>query len=347
MGKEEEAKSAGQAAVEKGASGAGGKGKRVKLSTLLNWCLGAALLLLIIFAYFYLRQRVPKPVEAVVDTGRAVLNLPPSYRRTIYGPAGSPLNRPLMAAADPERGEIYVSDSATAQIHVFSRDGRWLRKFGKPGRGPGEFDFPMGVAVRGDRVYVADRENGRVQILTREGKYLGQIPDPKKHAGISLVPLGVHAGADGHLYVTSKDNRILVFDAQDRLVREFGQGGYLPGQFSYPNAVVVDRRGRIWVADSNNARLQITSPDGRRVEREITGFTVPQGMAVDERGRVWVVDPLQHKLYAYNEEGRLLWELGERGEDDGQFNFPSGVTTLGSEIFVVDRGNSRVVVFGF
>lgn len=323
------------------------RGRRVKVSTLLNWCFGAALILIGVFGYFYLKQRAPLPVGAMMDTGRTVLNIPPPFRRTIYGPASSPLNRPLMVAVHTLTGEIYVADTSNNQIQVFARDGMWLRRFGRTGRGPVQFDFPYSLALRGERLYVADRENSRIQILTREGRYLGQIPDPQKNPGLGLVPLGLHAGRDGNLYVTTKDNHVLVFDQNDRLIREFGKGGYLPGQFSYPNAIVLDRRGRLWVSDSNNARVQIISADGQRVERIISGFAVPQGMAIDDNGRVWVADPLQHKLYAYGEDGQFLWEVGDRGEGDGQFNFPSGVATYGSEFFVVDRGNNRVVIFGF
>lgn len=322
--------------------------RKVRLATVLNVTLGAVIVLMAVFGYFYLRQRVPGPVKVVAGVGRELANLPPAWKRNITGPASSPLNRPLMVTVDDD-GLVYVADTSNEQIQVFDRDGRWVRKFGRLGRGPGEFDFPFGLAIRNGRLYVADRENGRIQILEKNGRPVGQIPDPNKHKGLTLVPLGLFAGRDGNLYVSSKDNRILVFDREDKLVRQFGVGGPLPGQLSYPNGLVVDSRGRIWVSDSNNARIQVFSPDGRRVERIIEGFAVPQGIAIDDRDRVWVVDPLQHKLYVYDRDGNAVWDppLGQRGTDNGQWNFPSGVFVKGDEIYVVDRGNSRIVVYGF
>lgn len=324
-----------------------GPERRVKLSTLVNVLLGMAVALMAVFGYFYLKQQAPKPIKALVDIGVELANVPPRWRANIVPPPSSSLNRPLMVAVDEKRGEVYVADTSNNRIQVFSRDGKWLRRFGRFGRGPGEFDFPYTIAIRNGYLYVADRDNKRIQILQPDGKFVAQIPDPKKHKNLEFVPLGLFAGGDGNLYVTSKDNRVLVFDKDDKLIREFGKGGYLPGQLSYPNGVVVDKAGQIWVTDSNNARIQVFSPDGSRVIRVIEGFTVPQGISIDEKGRIWVADPIQHKVYAYDSNGTLIWTIGERGMDEGQFNFPSGVFAAGKDIYVVDRENARIVVFGF
>lgn len=320
--------------------------RRVSTSTLINMCLGAVVVLMAVFAYFYLKQRVPGPIKAVVDLTKETLILPPTYKYNIYAPDSSPLNRPMALALDG-RGNVYVSDAANNQIQVFTLDGKWVRRWGRFGRLPGQFDFPFGIAVRDNKVYVGDRENGRIQIFTPDGKYLGMIPDRKKHKDLQFIPLGVHAGPDGRLYVTSKDNRVLIFDRDDNLVAEFGRSGPTPGALSYPNGIAVDRQGRIWVADSNNGRVQVFGPDGKQVVLTLTGFSVPQGITIDSRDRVWVADPNQQIIQAYDLNGNLLWTIGERGEGDGQWNFPNAVVSTGDRVFVSDRENARIVVFGF
>ncbi|MCK7476305.1 MAG: 6-bladed beta-propeller [Candidatus Moduliflexus flocculans] len=84
------------------------------------------------------------------------------------------LGRPaaLTLAAD----RIYIADSQDCAIKVFSRDGKFVRAFGRKGRGPGEFSFPSGVAAAGDRVYVADKLNRRIQIFDHEGGLRGGFP---------------------------------------------------------------------------------------------------------------------------------------------------------------------------
>jgi len=85
----------------------------------------------------------------------------------------APFNHPadIAVAAD---GTTFVADGyGNSRVHVFSADGRHLNSWGEPGRGPGQFRVPHGIAVDSRRrVYVADRENDRVQVFASDGKLL-------------------------------------------------------------------------------------------------------------------------------------------------------------------------------
>jgi peptidylglycine monooxygenase len=86
----------------------------------------------------------------------------------------NPFNHPAAVAVSPA-GEIFVADGyANSRVHVFSPTGVLLRSWGEPGRAPGQFRVPHGIAVgAGGRVYVTDRENDRVQIFDADGAVLG------------------------------------------------------------------------------------------------------------------------------------------------------------------------------
>ena len=73
-------------------------------------------------------------------------------------------------------GHIYVSDGyLNARVVEFDAAATFIREWGEPGKGPGQFRLPHGIAIGPDgNVYVADRENGRVQRFTPEGKYLDE-----------------------------------------------------------------------------------------------------------------------------------------------------------------------------
>jgi len=86
------------------------------------------------------------------------------------------LGRPLALAADADR--LYVADALDCAIKVFTKDGRFLRSFGRKGAGPGELSFPSGVAVSGDEVVVADKLNLRIQTYGREGAARGGFKVP-------------------------------------------------------------------------------------------------------------------------------------------------------------------------
>ena len=63
------------------------------------------------------------------------------------------------------RGYIWVTDRNNDRIRCFDAYGNHLFKYGKKGKGCGEFNKPEGIAVNHERMYVADRNNDRVQVL--------------------------------------------------------------------------------------------------------------------------------------------------------------------------------------
>jgi hypothetical protein len=87
--------------------------------------------------------------------------------------AAGPFHRVTNVAVLPD-GDMYIADGyGNARVHKFSKEGKLLFSWGEPGRGPGQFILPHGIAVdSAGLVYVADRENSRVQIFNPKGEYL-------------------------------------------------------------------------------------------------------------------------------------------------------------------------------
>lgn len=111
-------------------------------------------------------------------------------------------NRPTDIAF-ATNGDLYVADGyANSRIVKFSGEGRYLMEWGKPGRGPGEFQVPHGIAIDpAGLVYVADRENNRVQIFDGNGKFLNQW---------------THTGSPQSLFIT-KEGQLWMLADRDRM----------------------------------------------------------------------------------------------------------------------------------
>lgn len=162
-------------------------------------------------------------------------------------------------------GNIWVTDGQTSkdrtkgqQALKLSPDGTVLMRLGTTGvagGGPNHFNAPCDVvtAPNGD-IFVADGHGGS----------------------------GANALAN---YVT----RIVRFSKDGTFIKEWGKVGTGPGEFRTPHAIGMDSRGRIFVADRGNARIQIFDMDGKFLE-EWRQFGRPSGLFIDKDDKLYAVD---------------------------------------------------------
>jgi sugar lactone lactonase YvrE len=156
-------------------------------------------------------------------------------------------------------GDIFVSEGhggANARILKFSKDGKFIKSFGKKGSGPGEMDQPHALAMdsRG-RLFVGDRANNRLLIFDQDGKLLDTWPQFSR-------PSGVYIDAGDVIYVADSESEsvarnhdgwkrgIRIGSAKDGTVTAF-----IPDPVekatgtSAAEGVAVDRQGNIWGAE--------------------------------------------------------------------------------------------------
>jgi DNA-binding beta-propeller fold protein YncE len=89
-------------------------------------------------------------------------------------------------------GDIFVTDShrngKNNRVVKFSRDGRFIKEWGRKGSGPGELSEPHTIAMdsRG-RLFVGDRENNRIEIFDQDGRYLDEWRQFSRPSGIFIT----------------------------------------------------------------------------------------------------------------------------------------------------------------
>jgi DNA-binding beta-propeller fold protein YncE len=90
---------------------------------------------------------------------------------------------------------------------VFDLDGSFVRQFGEPGDGLGQFRYPYDVAFGPDGdLYVAEYGNHRVQKFAADGKPLGTWGSPGKGPGQLANPWAVIVDRRGRVHVIDTDN---------------------------------------------------------------------------------------------------------------------------------------------
>jgi len=102
--------------------------------------------------------------------------------------SGAPFNMPAGIAVN-DAGEIFIADGyANARVHKFAADGKFIKSWGGPGSGPGEFNLPHGAWIDSKgRLLIADRENDRIQAFSQDGDYITTWPSKLIGAAVMYV----------------------------------------------------------------------------------------------------------------------------------------------------------------
>ena len=171
-----------------------------------------------------------------------------------------------------KQGNVWIADFAGNkagtkghQVHKFSPKGEKLLSLGvagKAGNADGEFNQPNDVVVGPDgSIYVADGHDAQGMITA------------------NAVAEGIKRGAT---------SRISKFSPDGKFIKSWGGIGVRHGEFRTPHALAFDARGRLWVADRGNHRIEIFDQNGTYLESRYM-FGRPSGLFI-KGDTVYVID---------------------------------------------------------
>jgi DNA-binding beta-propeller fold protein YncE len=186
-----------------------------------------------------------------------------AYQRELTLAVPRPGWQPLGLAFD-SKGNLYVTDLSGPfqKVLVIDRTATVVRTLGETSK----LWFPNGVAVDGaGNVYVSDSNNGRLLMFDADGTVRAQVARGAGQGNLGL-PRGLAVDASGRVFVADPTGQgVFIYRAPTDDSRHLDFLGFVGGQgvadaqFQYPNSVAIDARGRVYVADTFNDRVQIWS----------------------------------------------------------------------------------------
>lgn len=140
----------------------------------------------------------------------------------------------------------------------------------------------------------------------------------------------------------------------------FGSFGVEPGQFQRPHDIAIAPDGTLYIADTENNRIQHMDTQGNILHvwgsfadinaGEAPGgtFNQPWGIAVGQDGSVFVADTWNHRIQKFTADGEFISMWGALGQADTFYSYwgPRDVAiSQDGKVYVSDTGNKRIVVF--
>jgi pimeloyl-ACP methyl ester carboxylesterase len=276
----------------------------------------------------------------------------------------------MSSVAVDDHDQVWVLSRARPFVQVYQADGKFLKAWGDPGA-PGLGGPHMLALDRQGNVWITDTVRHVVIQCSPDGKLLRTlgIPDEPgcderrfdKPTDVVVTPAGDVFISDGY-----GNARVVHYDKHGKFVKAWGKLGTAQGEFNLPHAITVDSKGRLYVADRNNVRIQVFSQDGTFLD-QWRNVIVPCAFWMNRDDELWVCGsspmtwrpednvlgypPKDQLFMKFNTSGKLLqlWSVpkGQDGKErPGDLNWVHGLAEdAHGNLYAVDIKGKRVQKF--
>ncbi len=251
------------------------------------------------------------------------------------------LSIPYDVAVD-RKGVVFLLESGTRSISIFSPNGEFLREI--PGKGAWKDPSAIALGPSGT-IFLADGTAGRILEMDFSGKTRREYP-----VGGNARLTGVAVYGDAVYGADNRNHRIVVFRKPGIPPETWGKRGEEPGQFQSPFRIAVDPSGRLFVTDVMNARVQWFSAFGKhlgilkRFGAAEGKIFRPTGIALDLRGQIWVGDSYTGLVQLFDERGTFVKPIRAGGRPV-VFGDPAGLAVAAGGIWVADQRENSMALF--
>ncbi|MCY2950528.1 MAG: 6-bladed beta-propeller, partial [Planctomycetota bacterium] len=204
-------------------------------------------------------------VQHITDTGTFISQLGTGVFGSSSGTFTSQFKSPTDVAVDASNN-VWVADGGNNRIRKFNGTTGAVMQTISTG-----LSNPQGVDVDNlGNIWVADSFNNRIRKYSSIGTLLLTIGGVQGTGNTQLwYPSDVVVDATGNVWIADRyNNRIVEYNSTGGFIQRIGGGvtgnavGTGNGEFDFPTTVTLDSLGNLWVADSNNDRLQVFSSTG-------------------------------------------------------------------------------------
>ncbi|MDX1811542.1 MAG: 6-bladed beta-propeller [Gammaproteobacteria bacterium] len=201
--------------------------------------------------------------------------------------------------------------------------------------------------IAGETNFIEEKE--KRSVIGKSFDWLGEFIFGESQPQVLFRPQGgFFDDANKRLYVTDIGRKaVFVFDFNENKLHLWEQADDF-NKFNAPIAVAINDKNEVFVSDSAQGFVFRFDADGHFISKLGEGVLQrPTGLAFNKATKqMFVADSAAHKVYAFNEQGKVDFVIGDRrSSKDGLFNSPTYLTIAHEKLLVVDTLNSRVQLF--
>ena len=165
-----------------------------------------------------------------------------------YGSEDGYFDKPRDVAMD-SKGNFVVTDqkSKKNRIQVFNSKGKFLRSFAKEGSGPGEINWPHGLAFASKgRILVTDVANRRVNLYKRSGKFIKALGQSGPNVDILTVPHSLTVDPDDGVFISDYFGTVQKFSIDGDYLFSFKNEVHTVGS-AFIHTICSDQKGNVYL----------------------------------------------------------------------------------------------------
>jgi peptidylamidoglycolate lyase len=224
------------------------------------------------------------------------------------------------------------------------------------------FIMPHGLTVdRHNNIWVTDVGLHQVFKFSHNGELLMDLGEASVPGNDSMHfnrPTDVAIATDGSIYVSDgyENSRVVKFDSTGKYLGQWGTHGSGAGQFRVPHGLDLDNKGNVYVADRENNRVEIFSPEGRLLntwtDKSYANMNAIEYNRYD--GSLVATDDysflkMRHRgsdIFVFDSAGVVRSRFGRSGDIDLQPGWYHDITTdIDGNIYVGDILNNKILKF--
>ncbi|MCL4493048.1 MAG: NHL repeat-containing protein [Nitrospirae bacterium] len=189
----------------------------------------------------------------------SVFNACLNWEQNIYfeGFEGADSFMPYRIAID-KNGLIYVAGLHFPGVIVLDKNGKFLDIM-SPEEGDKKARLNNVMIDRKGKIYLLSEEESRIYVYDENRKFLFKFGEKGGNAGKLSRPKGIAVDYNvGKMYVVDyMRHTVNIYDMDGKYISEFGGMGWTEGWFQHPTDITIDSKGRLFVSDTFNDRIQV------------------------------------------------------------------------------------------